>query len=102
MIPSTALLVFALFCSVLASPALADEPTKTPLFVSGTEGYGRYRCPALIVSPKGTLLAFCEGRIKAAGLTGDIDLVLRRSFDNGKTWQPIQRIVDNGPNTLGN
>ena len=73
-----------------------------PLFVAGTEGYGRYRIPALHVSPKGTLLAFAEGRKKAGQLTGDIDLVLRRSFDGGNTWQPLQRIVDIGTDTCGN
>lgn len=92
----------SLFGPNFAAPVLAEEPGKTPLFVSGTEGYGRYRIPSLIVSSKGTLLAFCEGRRKAAGLTGDIDLVLRRSFDNGRSWQPLQQIADDGPNTLGN
>lgn len=88
----------------IGSVALAGEPLDTlqPLFVSGEQGYGRYRIPALIASPKGTLLAFCEGRRKAAGLTGDIDLVLRRSFDDGKTWEPQQLVADDGPNTLGN
>lgn len=74
----------------------------TSLFVSGQEGYGRFRIPALIVSSKGTVLAFCEGRRKASGLTGDIDLVLKRSLDGGKTWQPLQVVADDAGNTLGN
>lgn len=73
-----------------------------PLFVSGAAGYGRYRIPALVVTPAKTVLAFCEGRRKAAGLTGDIDLVLRRSTDSGATWQEPQVVADDGPQTLGN
>lgn len=96
-------LIPLLLAAILASPSTkAAEPEKTDLFVSGNDGYGRYRIPALIVSQKGTLLAFCEGRRKAAGLTGDIDLVLRRSTDQGKTWQPMQLVADAAGDTLGN
>lgn len=94
-----------LFVLLALGPALlcAAEPLATqPLFVSGDDGYGRYRIPALIATRKGTLLALCEGRIKPAGLTGDIDLVLRRSTDGGRTWQPLQKIADLGTDTLGN
>ena len=63
--------------------AAAEGLTETPLVRSGQEGYGRFRIPALLVTPRGTLLAFCEGRTKAGPLTGDIDLVLKRSFDGG-------------------
>ena len=84
----------------------ADQPIPRPnverLFVSGETGYGRYRIPAIYVTPKQTILAFCEGRVKPSGLTGDIDLVLRRSTDGGKTWTPLQVVADDGPNTLGN
>jgi len=78
----------------------AELPTQ-PLFVSG-EGYKRYRIPALIVTAKGTVLAFAEGRVGGGGLVGDIDLVLRRSTDGGKTWLAEQKIADLGEDTLGN
>lgn len=89
-----------------ATPPIAAEASPradvTPLFISGENGYGRYRIPALLVTPKQTVLAFCEGRVKAAGLTGDIDLVVRRSTDGGRTWSPLAVVADDGPNTLGN
>lgn len=91
-----------LICAHFVPPVPAEEPVKTVLFASGNGGYGRFRIPALIVSPKGTVLAFCEGRRKPTGLTGDIDLVLRRSFDNGKSWEAMQQVADDGANTLGN
>jgi len=81
---------------------LALEPVQTPLFVSGEGGYHTYRIPSLLVTAKGTLLAFCEGRKKSSSDTGDIDLLLRRSLDGGKTWEKTQIVWDDGPNTCGN
>jgi sialidase-1 len=75
---------------------------QTKLFVSGEDGYHTYRIPALIVSGKGTILAFCEGRKNSRSDSGDIDIVLKRSFDNGRTWQHKQVIADNGTDTVGN
>lgn len=102
------LLTFSSLLLSLPIVTIAEEPKSTaliptqPLFVSGNDGYGRYRIPALIAAKSGTLLAFCEGRIKAAGLSGNIDLVLRRSKDGGKTWLPMQKIADASDDTLGN
>lgn len=85
-----------------AFPGRAAEPVTTLLFDSGKEGYRRYRIPALLTTPKGTLLAFCEGRKDGGGLTGDIDIVLKRSGDGGKTWQALEVVADDGTHTLGN
>jgi sialidase-1 len=89
-----------LFLTVALLPAQA--PTQTDLFQRGTNGYHTFRIPSLIVTPKGTVLAFCEGRKNGAGDSGDIDVVLRRSRDGGKTWQPLQVVADDGANTVGN
>src|SRR5262249_30310020 len=78
------------------------EPVHTPLFISGKEGYHTFRIPALLVTPGGTILAFCEGRKKGRGDSGDIDVVLKRSTDGGKTWKALQVIADDGGNTVGN
>jgi sialidase-1 len=100
------LVAAALLALAILTPARcpADDgaPAQTPVFVSGENGYHTYRIPSLIVSPKGTLLAFCEGRKKGRGDAGDIDLLLRRSLDGGKTWQPAQVVWDDGGNTCGN
>lgn len=63
------------------------------------------RCCFLLLLPflkKGTLLAFVEGRRNSRSDTGNIDLLLRRSFDNGKTWGPVQIVADHGEDTIGN
>lgn len=77
-------------------------PEQTELFVSGTDGYHTYRIPSLIVTKKGTALAFCEGRKNSRSDSGDIDLLVKRSTDSGRTWSRQQIVWDDGPNTCGN
>ena len=79
-----------------------DEHRQSDLFVSGGEGYHTFRIPSLAVTGKGTVLAFCEGRKKGQGDSGDIDLVLKRSTDGGRTWGAQQVIWDDGSHTCGN
>ncbi len=81
--------------------ASAERPAEV-LFARGNEGYHTYRIPALAVTPKGTVLAFAEGRKKGAGDAGKIDLFVRRSTDNGKTWGAQQLVWADGDNTCGN
>ena len=86
-----------------ASPAKGlPEENQVEVFVSGTQGYHTFRIPSLLVTPGGAILAICEGRKNALSDTGDIDLVLRRSEDDGKTWGPLQVIADDGENVMGN
>ena len=73
---------------------------KTVLWEQGTGKYNNYRIPSLIVTQKGTLLAFCEGR--EGGDSGNIDLLLKRSEDDGKTWSNEQVVWNDGSNTCGN
>jgi sialidase-1 len=87
--------------SVASAPA-ADVTQGPDLFVAGQEGYRSFRIPSLITTRKGTLLAFCEGRKDSASDTGNIDTVLRRSTDGGRTWGPLQLVAGDGPNTVGN
>jgi sialidase-1 len=72
------------------------------VFKAGDDGYHTFRIPALITTKKGTLLAFCEARKNSKSDTGDIDLVVKRSRDNGKTWSKMQIVADHGPDTIGN
>ncbi len=88
--------------AIAASAQSSKTLTQTDLLISGQDGYHTFRIPSLIVTKKGTVLAFCEGRVSSRSDTGNIDLVLKRSFDNGKTWQPMQLVADDGPNTMGN
>jgi sialidase-1 len=82
--------------------AAAAEPfAQDDVFVGGRDGYKSYRIPALLTTRKGTLLAFCEGRKYTGKDADEIDLVLKRSFDLGETWQPLKTVWADG-NTCGN
>lgn len=72
------------------------------LWKRGTHGYHTFRIPALAVAPGGTLLAFAEGRQHDGGDAGQIDIVLRRSLDNGRTWEPMRLITSRPGHTRGN
>lgn len=82
-------------------PIPTDEISSNP-FIPGQGGYAYYRIPALVVCKSGALLAFAEGRKNGSGDSGDIDVVVRRSTDGGKTWGKQTVIWDDGGNTCGN
>ena len=86
-------------------PAQLIASDTTDVFVSGKGGYHTYRIPALAVTVKGTLLAFCEGRKTSREDLGDNDLLLKRSSDGGRTWGKMQLVYEEGGNrkiTIGN
>jgi sialidase-1 len=102
---------FVWWCAVLAAcvgtaagrvQSPPSAPQNSDVYVAGEGGYQAYRIPSVIATQKGTLLAFAEARRTGAGDAGDIDLVVRRSHDDGESWSPMQIVGDNGPNTFGN
>jgi sialidase-1 len=74
-----------------------SEPVHTDVFRAGEDGYHTYRIPAVIVTTKGTLLAFAEGRKESRLDQSPTDRVLKRSLDGGKTWLPMQIVVKASP-----
>lgn len=76
------------------------RPRSSDVFVSGAGGYHTYRIPAMVVSNQGTILAFAEGRKNSAADHGDVDLVLRRSEDGGRSWAPMQLVYEEGDKAL--
>jgi sialidase-1 len=83
-----------------------DPPVVSSPFIAGNFGgdprYGLFRIPVVITATDGTVLAISEGRSESGADYGNIDLVLRRSTDRGRTWEPLQVIWDDGANTCGN
>jgi sialidase-1 len=87
-------MTFRLSCAVIASlllftlapPAAEPRLEKTDLFEAGKGGHKLYRIPGIVVTAKGSVLAYCEAR-KYTGLDwDDIEILMRRSTDGGKTW----------------
>lgn len=95
-----------LFASYVVAPlaaATADPPVAlVDIFVSGRGDYHTYRIPAIVATRDGTLLAFCEGRKAGGGDAGNIDLLVARSEDHGRTWSKPAVVWDDGANTCGN
>ena len=84
-------LVVGLFGFLYLSMAKADVPATT-VFEAGEGGYKVFRIPAIVEAANGDLLAFCEAR--QGGDASEIDLVLKRSSDAGKTWGEIEVVQE--------
>jgi sialidase-1 len=103
-----ALLTLTVLLNLASALAMADPPTPAPaaappasitgvdkqdLFEARTAGYTLYRIPGILVTGRGTILAWCEAR-KAKGWDWDpIDVLLRRSTDGGRTWDAARPIA---------
>lgn len=87
---------------IAISSLVGAEPERVDVYVGGTDGYASFRIPALGKAPDGSVLAFCEGRRQSAHDHGAIEVVLRRSADQGRTWGPIQVVWSDSGNTCGN
>lgn len=79
-----------------------ENITLNPIFIKGQNGYACFRIPAIVVTHDGSILAFSEARKNSCSDTGDIDLVMRKSTDNGASWGEIKVIWDDGENVCGN
>ncbi|MHA7130155.1 sialidase family protein [Algoriphagus namhaensis] len=84
----------SLFLIVLFFLSLESKAQETLVFEGGKEGHAIYRIPAIISLPNGELLAFAEGRVNGTDDFGDINLVLKRSRDQGKSWSDLETLVD--------
>jgi sialidase-1 len=72
--------------------------THQDLFnASMVEGVSCFRIPAIVTAPNGDLIAAIDERVPNCGdlnRSGDINIVVRRSADNGKTWSGIETVVN--------
>jgi len=72
------------------------------LFRSGDEDYHAYRIPALLSVGQGRVIAVCEGRRDSLADDGDIDLVIKKSLDAGRTWSEVEVLLEGEGETAGN
>lgn len=77
--------IFSLSDTLLINQSTVFEPT--------TDKYASIRIPALVITKKGALLAFASGRIGSGSAWADMDLIMKRSEDGGKSWGPIQIVA---------
>ncbi|MFC0772064.1 sialidase family protein [Terrimonas alba] len=95
-------LIFAMLICTLTTGNNLLAQQLNHIYKGGEEGYNCFRIPSLVTTSKGTVLAFAEARKINCGDAGDIDMVVKRSEDGGKTWGPLQVIWNDSTNTCGN
>jgi sialidase-1 len=92
------LLLLPFLPSAASASGVSLTGSHQVLYRGGTNGYGCFRIPAIIKTLDGTLLAFAEARKTATCADrGDIDLVVRRSTNDGRTWGPIRVVTQGTP-----
>lgn len=99
--PAVGILAGLLFAGNLLSAA-AQPPAKpflqqTNLFEQEAAGFRLYRIPGIIVTAKGSALAYCEARKFTVADRGEIEIHLRRSTDGGKSWFSAKQVAHLGP-----
>jgi len=97
------LLKISLLLAACASLLSAAPLLETfDVFPTKMDGITRYRIPGIVVTAKGTVLAYAEARRNSSSDWGEIEIRLRRSTDGGKTWGPGKQIAHVGPRLEGN
>nr|MDO8116919.1 sialidase family protein [Candidatus Sigynarchaeota archaeon] len=74
---------------------------RVDVFVGGQGGYPVYRIPSIIATAGGNILAFAEGR-QSMGDQSENDIVMRKSTDNGVSWDDVKVIASSGKESLNN
>jgi sialidase-1 len=90
-----------LLAVLLARPVSGAAPSfqTARIFEGDTEGYKLYRIPGIVVTKKGTILAYTEARRTGSGDWDSIDILMRRSSDGGSTFSP-QRVIAHAPGKI--
>ena len=89
-------------CQTNAELISVTVPFASPQgeYVTQRDRYHSFRIPGMVVAPDGSVLLFAEAR-RGSGKDprtekdAPIDIVMRRSTDNGRTWQPLV-VIESG------
>lgn len=86
----------AIITSAAASSLTTAAPLleKRELWRAGEGGYALYRIPGLLVTRRGSVLAWCEARKRSISDWGAIDIQMRRSTNGGKTFDAPRTIAN--------
>lgn len=81
--------------------ALITEPYS--VFYPGLYGSNAYRIPSLLYTDSGTLIAGIDKRINHSGDSpANIDMMVRRSLDAGKSWETNGVLINDYPGNASN
>lgn len=69
----------------------AELLEQSDLFINGHDGVRQFRIPVLLTTNRGSLLAACDARVDKGGdAPNNIDIVMKRRTDRGRTWSPLR------------
>jgi sialidase-1 len=88
-------------CKTVKPSSRQVLPVRSVVFEPGGS-YAAMRIPALVYTKAGSLLAFCEARIDSAGDQADMDLLMRRSTNGGRSWEAPVVIAAHTKGPVGN
>ncbi len=89
-----------IFCLLKSTELTAQQDSLkfVNLFDSNAKpGVACYRIPAIVTAPNGDVVVAIDERVPSCGdlkWNDDINIVMRRSTDNGESWTDIETIVD--------
>jgi sialidase-1 len=90
------LLMIAVSLMVASSAMGEDAMKKVDLFRQNDGRHALCRIPGMVVTPKGTILVYCEGRIGSGSDWAASEVLVRRSTDRGETWEE-PRVIGAAP-----
>jgi sialidase-1 len=95
------LLSFGMPCLAQRPAPDAENFQSVNLWTAGTGGYATYRIPGIAISRRGVILAYTSARHGTSDWA-DIDIVMRRSKDGGRTWTTSERFAGDGKGVTDN
>lgn len=89
--------VYADGSNVLSAPVAASHNLGVSVRQAGDDGVYAYRIPGIVTACDGTLVAVYDIRRNSSlDLQNDIDIGISRSKDGGRSWLPMQVVMDMG------
>lgn len=67
---------------------------QTTIFKENENGYKCFRNPAIVKAQNSNLLVFAEAITEKCSRDGNIDIVMKRSTNNGISWSRLKVVVD--------
>lgn len=87
-------------CGIKTQKSIAElnAPVFQDLFnTTMSQDVSCYRIPAIVTAPNGDLIAAIDERVPNCGdlrTNTNVNIIVRRSADNGKTWSAIEKVLD--------